>query len=401
MKNNIMKKVIALIIIAIIVTGLTVCGLGKKTSSKIASGGEVETAVKTKKENKDETVTAMHLENTSGKIIVIVDENGDEIKLSEGETLEVKEKTTDKSGEDIYILANGSSVKAEKLIGMTREVTVNSEMYNGIKKNAQQNKETTKDVVNADEKSTTSPQKENVKTSSQTQAQQSTPQQSVQAQTEAQPRSVQQQSQSQPIEQQEQSQPTEQQSQSQPKPIEPQTEAPKQANYTGYREDLDKQAAAKIIELRNGDSNAIKTPTWNEHLYKVAQVRAKELVMNFSHDSVSNARSGYNIAEACHMSEGFGMTDADMVQSAIDGWRNSQEHYDILTDGDQYAVACCQQGNAVYWVFLCGYNDTYIAENIAAIQAIEWGQPNTQKYEEKYQKYYNSFVSRYGERKIW
>lgn len=53
-------------------------------------------------------------------------------------------------------------------------------------------------------------------------------------------------------------------------------------------------------------------------------------------------------------------------------------------DGDQYAVACYQEGENVYWCFLSGNEYSYIAENIAATGAKEWELPGTAKYEENY-----------------
>lgn len=394
--NSIMKKVMVITAVSVMVTGLTACGSRKKATGDTASGGELNAAGKIEKESTEES--KMYLQNTSDEKIVLTDEEGNEITITEGETLPVKEKTTDKAGEEIYVLEDGSKIKASSVNSSAKEVvTTISSGNKGEKSSNNLSKETSKSVVKNEENITQPPTQSQPQSVTEAATQQTTQVQPKPTEVPTQPPT---QSQPQPVTEAPTQPPTQSQPQPTEAPTQPVTEAPTKASYTGYREDLDQRAAQMIVELRNSDNTAVKNPTWNEHLYKVAQIRAKELATNFSHDSTSNARSGYNIGEALTK---FDITyySSDIAQVAIDAWCNSTEHYRILTKGDTYAVACYQQGNYVYWVMLEGTTDIYIAENVSAIQASEWGQPGSPKYEEKYQKYYNSFVSQHGERNIW
>ena len=401
--NSIMKKVMVITAVSVMVTGLTACGSRKKATRDTASGGELNAAAKIEKESTEES--KMYLQNTSDEKIVLTDEKGNEITITEGETLPIKEKTTDKkTGEEIYVLEDGSKIKASSVNSSAKEVVTTISSGSKAEKDSSVSKETSKNVVKKEENIS---QIKPVETSAQpqTQSQVKSTEASAQPETQAQPTEAPTQpatqAQPQPTEA-----PTQSETQAQPQPTEapaqPVTEAPTKAGYTGYREDLDQRAAQMIIDLRNEMGVLTKNPTWNEHLYKVAQVRAKELAADFSHNSASNARSGYNVSEACTMfyaSSEF--RQFDEADAAIGNWRYSPDHYDIIMSGDQYAVSCYQKGDTVYWVCLTGAMDIYIAENSAKIGASEWGQPGTPKYEEKYQKYYNSFVSRHGERNIW
>lgn len=174
------------------------------------------------------------------------------------------------------------------------------------------------------------------------------------------------------------------------------------STYTGFRPDLDMQAKQLILEERAVSDNidAVKNPEWNEHLYKVAQARAQEIVTNFSHDSAW-AISGYNVSEAL-----TGTWNTELgAESAIYNWKNSPAHYDIMVAGDQFAVACYQQGDTLYWCCLIASKDSYIAENYAKkyadIYIEEWKSAATRTWQEAYDKEWNTFERLYGKRNIW
>ena len=144
-----------------------------------------------------------------------------------------------------------------------------------------------------------------------------------------------------------------------------------------------------------GTMTVVQNPTWNEHLYKVAQARAKEIVNNFSHDSAGGLRDGYNVSEALTY---FSISSyPEAAEKAISNWVNSSQHHKIILMGDQYAVASYQNGKYIYWVCITGGKSSYIAENFAEYLAQDWGS----EYDEMYTFYYNAFVKEHGERKIW
>lgn len=372
MRNELIKKITSIVVMTTIVVGLAACGTKRKTEQKVNSAGEVvKTDAKGNELESDE-------ETTNETKTIITSSDGETIDLSK----EQKKVEKESDGSVKYTLEDNSTVTIKKdgtvtiteSNGETKAATAKT-IESTTKKKSDKKKDTTSKTLNNTSKQTT---KNEVTQQTTNKSTQPTTPKPTQAPT-------------QPV-----TQPTTQ-------PVtEPQTTIP---SYTGYRTDLDSIAAKKIVTLRSTGSAVIKNPVWNEHLYKVAQVRAKEIATNFSHNSASDARSGYNINEALTQSftegTGYGTSNDGITQSAVDNWTNSPEHYDILMAGDQYAVACYQKDGVLYWCFLSGGEDSYIAENIAATGAREWGQPGTAKYEENYKRYYNLAVAELGERKIW
>lgn len=179
-----------------------------------------------------------------------------------------------------------------------------------------------------------------------------------------------------------------------------QNDTDKNGNYEGFRTDLDMRAKELILKERtiSNISGTDSNPTWNEHLYKVAQARAKEIVSNFSHDSAW-AMSGYVTAEAIGIVN-INTTD-DASKEIVNMWKNSYGHYCVLLGGDIFSVASYETNGKIYWVCLTANEETYIAENNADFLAKEWGAVGTSIYEEKYKKYYNSFIEYHGKRNIW
>lgn len=424
------KKLLCCIMTSMLVLSFASCGSKKTTvmeeqDSSVMTADKVyakETTSNTDKDNgvEKETETEIYLENTSGKELVIKDDSGEEIKLEEGETLAVKEKTTDEAGDEVYVLENGATVKVESVTEAAKEKTTVKQVIRNIDtakadsdtstKSGNPTKSTEKSITNQTvterqtQAATPATVEKQTAESKNIATQQKTPA-STEKQTAAPTQAVTQPATQKPTEAPTPA-PTQKPSEkATEKPTERQTEAPTTAaSYTGFRTDLDMQAKQMILELRKNEPNAEQNPVWNEHLYKVAQARAKEIVSNFSHTSNGEYKSGYNINEALtKFSISYFCDDnyKEGAKVAIDSWKNSPEHYDIMMMGNQMAVSCYQEGDYLYCVCLTGTEMYYIAENSASLGASEWGSVGSAKYEEKYKKYYDSFVSRYGERKIW
>lgn len=127
------KRIVCCIMTSMLIFSLASCGSKKTTvteeldSSVITAdkGYERETTSKNDKESKTEreAETEIYLENTSGKEVVIKDDSGKEIKLEEGETLAIKEKTTDAAGDEVYVLESGATVKVESVTEAAKEKT--------------------------------------------------------------------------------------------------------------------------------------------------------------------------------------------------------------------------------------------------------------------------------------
>lgn len=404
-RKSIIKNTIVLMMVFIMSVSLMACGSKKTKKSNTASSGEIKDIIKEEKESTQET--KIYLENTSDKEITIVDESGNEINLSKGETLAIEEKSTDKSGEEVYILTNGSTVKVSEVSQAAKEITTVNKISDTTG-----NKETEKVVLDNVKNNTIQTHTEKHQTTviqttslqnrpvTQPQTQPATqPQTQPATQPQTQPAT---QPQTQPVTQPQTQPATQPQTQPTTQPqVQPYKNPDAKPGYTGYRQDLDKKAAKLIIELRDSEAAAAKNPTWNEHLYKVAQARAKECASYFSHDSAGNYRSGYACGEALAVTQWWIYDEIDWAEDAIGLWIDSPDHHDIITQGDQYAVACYQNGNYLYWVFIGGTESFYIAENQAHFKALYWGEPGTPKYEEKYKKYYDSFTREKGERIIW
>ena len=372
--------------------GLAACGTKRKTEQKVNSAGEVvKTDAKGNELESDE-------ETANETKTIITSSDGETIDLSK----EQKKVEKESDGSVKYTLDDNSTVTIKKdgTVTITEsngetKAAMAKTIESTTKKKSDNKKDTTSKTLNNTSKQTAKTEVTQQTTNKSTQATTAKPTQTAIQPTTAKPT----QAPTQPTT----AKPTQAPTQPTIQPTtEPSTTKP---SYTGYRTDLDSIAAKKIVTLRSTGNAVIKNPVWNEHLYKVAQVRAKEIATNFSHNSASDARSGYNINEALTQSftegTGYGTSNDGITQSAVDNWTNSPAHYDILMAGDQYAVACYQKDGVLYWCFLSGGEDSYIAENIAATGAKEWGQPGTPKYEENYKRYYNLAVAELGERKIW
>lgn len=396
MRNELIKKITSIVVMSTIVVGLAACGTKRKVEQKVNSAGEV---VKTDaKGNELESDEATANETKT----IITSSDGETIDLSK----EQKKVEKESDGSVKYTLDDNSTVIIKKdgtvtiteSNGETKAATAKT-IESTTKKKSDNKKDTTSKTLNNTSKQTVKNEASQQTTNKSTQATTAKPTQAATPPTTAKPT----QAPTQTTTVKPTQAPTQPVTQPTTQPVtEPTTTKP---SYTGYRTDLDSIAAKKIVVLRSTGSAVIKNPVWNEHLYKVAQVRAKEIATNFSHNSASDARSGYNINEALTQSftegTGYGTSNDGITQSAVDNWTNSPEHYDILMAGDQYAVACYQKDGVLYWCFLSGGEESYIAENIAATGAREWGQPGTAKYEENYKRYYNLAVAELGERKIW
>ncbi len=392
MRNELIKKITSIVVMTTIVVGLAACGTKRKTEQKVNSAGEVvKTDAKGNELESDE-------ETANETKTIITSSDGETIDLSK----EQKKVEKESDGSVKYTLDDNSTVIIKKdgtvtiteSNGETKAATAKT-IESTTKKKSDKKKDTTSKTLNNTSKQTAKNEVTQQTTNKSTQATTAKPTQEPIQPTTAKPT----QAPTQPTTPKPTQAPTQPVTQPTTQPVtEPQTTKP---SYTGYRTDLDSIAAKKIVTLRSTGSAVIKNPVWNEHLYKVAQVRAKEIATNFSHNSDSDARSGYDVNEALVKFVIGSSTYNDIAQGAIDIWSNSPAHYDILMDGDQYAVACYQEGENVYWCFLSGNEYSYIAENIAATGAREWGQPGTAKYEENYKRYYNLAVAELGERKIW
>lgn len=398
MRNELIKKITSIVVMTTIVVGLAACGTKRKTEQKVNSAGEV---VKT-----DAKGNELESDEETANETIIMSSDGETIDLSK----EQKKVEKESDGSVKYTLDDNSTVTIKKdgtititeSNGETKAATAKT-IESTTKKKSDKKKDTTSKTLNNTSKQTVKNEASQQTTNKSTQATTAKPTQVATPPTTAKP--------TQAPTQTTTVKPTQAPTQPVTQPVtqpttQPVTEPPTtKPSYTGYRTDLDSIAAKKIVVLRSTGSAVIKNPVWNEHLYKVAQVRAKEIATNFSHNSASDARSGYNINEALTQSftegTGYGTSNDGITQSAVDNWTNSPEHYDILMAGDQYAVACYQKDGVLYWCFLSGGEESYIAENIAATGAREWGQPGTAKYEENYKRYYNLAVAELGERKIW
>ncbi len=120
---------------------------------------------------------------------------------------------------------------------------------------------------------------------------------------------------------------------------EPVTEAPTQPQKTQaeYLEEF-KQNYSKLRKSLYGDTVA-GNPQWNDTLYRIAKLRADEIVgYNFGHTSPNGYRNGYNTLECISQAPGY-------VES-WNGWCNSSDHYEILCNQrmDLYAVAVGEGG---------------------------------------------------------
>lgn len=140
---------------------------------------------------------------------------------------------------------------------------------------------------------------------------------------------------------------------------EPVTEAPTQPQKTQaeYLEEF-KQNYSKLRKSLYGDT-AAGNPQWSDTLYRIAKLRADEIVgYNFGHTSPNGYRNGYNTLECISQAPGY-------VES-WNGWCHSSDHYEILCNQrmDLYAVAVGEGG----CVFLTASSKDWTGEAYADAQ---------------------------------
>ena len=140
---------------------------------------------------------------------------------------------------------------------------------------------------------------------------------------------------------------------------EPVTEAPTQPQKTQaeYLEEF-KQNYSKLRKSLYGDT-AAGNPQWSDTLYRIAKLRADEIVgYNFGHTSPNGYRNGYNTLEC--------ITQDPAYRYAWEGWCESPSHYEILCNQrmDMYAVAVGEGG----CVFLTASSKDWTGEAYADAQ---------------------------------
>ncbi len=89
---------------------------------------------------------------------------------------------------------------------------------------------------------------------------------------------------------------------------------------------------------------------WDSSLTVLAQIRAKEIAQQFSHDRPGGGRVTDQVFECIYAGSGsLGTSEA-----AYDYWWVSPVHHDILleADGDRCYIAGYQTGGTTYWVLL-------------------------------------------------
>lgn len=183
--------------------------------------------------------------------------------------------------------------------------------------------------------------------------------------------------------------------------------------YEGYREDIDKELWQMVLAQEKKEGRT-RLDHYNEHLYKVAKLRAKEAAENFDHISRNGYTDGYLHSEAlaCIMVTNDTNSPKIAAENGLQSWLNSVEHKAIVVGGhvniggiEQFGdatfesgVATYQKGRCIYFACVTGSPDDYIAEKYADKHAKEWP---ASKYKEKYEKYLKGFIGAYGERKVW
>lgn len=140
---------------------------------------------------------------------------------------------------------------------------------------------------------------------------------------------------------------------------EPVTEAPTQPQKTQaeYLEEF-KQNYSKLRKSLYGDT-AAGNPQWSDTLYRIAKLRADEIVgYNFGHTSPNGYLNGYNTLEC--------ITQDPAYRYAWEGWCESPSHYEILCNQrmDLYAVAVGEGG----CVFLTASSKDWTGEAYADIE---------------------------------
>lgn len=392
-RGKVLAGAIAVLVIAVMVV-VTILGIGDKEATATASSGNASAGnlKKDQKEegknkkydnseeettsnpeiNAEEDETVMQVTVTSDDTTVIQNPDGTTSILNPGETLNIVKEVTNENEEKMYQLDNGGYVSAEKVsTPVTKPVsnpTVNS--------NSANNPQTEAPTVSQEQSQTPAP------TPKPTEAPNPKP-------TEA---------------------PT-------PKPTEAPTQAPTEAptqpqnpwlTYEGYREEEIEIFKSKLVALRQSEipkygysseyATRYMNPQWNDTLYRIAKERAKEIAQdypkNFDHVRAGNYLNGYNLGEniiTCHYIQG------GYAAEIFKNWCSSEGHYaNLVSGGDQYAIAFYQKDGKVYGVFLAGDSNNYKVENFAAYYSEDWQDDGYASQQQAYNWLYNSFVQTHG-----
>lgn len=397
-RGKVLAGAIAVLVIATMVV-VTILGIGDRETSATASSGnassgnikkekdsgstkkkteplEEETTSSPEESITGEQETVMQVTVTSDETTVIQNPDGTTSTLNPGETLNIVKEVTNENGEKMYQLDNGGYVSAEKVsTPVTKPVSSSS-----VNSNSANNPQTDATTVSQEQPQTQAP------TSKPAEVPTAAP---VQPQT--------------PV-------PT-------PKPTEAPTQAPTEAptqpqnpwlTYEGYREEEIEIFKSKLVALRQSEipkygylseyATRYMNPQWNDTLYRIAKERAKEIAQdypkNFDHVSAGNYLSGYNLGEniiTCHYIQG------GYAAEIFRNWCSSEGHYaNLVSGGDQYAIAFYQKDGKVYGVFLAGDSNSYKVESYAAYYSEDWQEDGYASQQQAYNWLYNTFVQTYG-----
>ena len=117
---------------------------------------------------------------------------------------------------------------------------------------------------------------------------------------------------------------------------------------------FDRARAEKVFALSNQQriENGVTSVSWDEELYEVACMRAKELLANYSHIRLE---TGTTVMEEFGIWENLNRLWGDVSPEAtVNSWMNSENHRNNLlrSTHTKTAVACIQAGRYCYYVQL-------------------------------------------------
>lgn len=126
------------------------------------------------------------------------------------------------------------------------------------------------------------------------------------------------------------------------------------AQKNGFDRGKAEEAFAKVNEQRA--ANGVQALVWDESLYDLACVRAKEIVSNFSHQRPDGSYIG-DIMISQYGASGCGENIASNYKSTsnlVNGWLNSQGHKENMLNSRFTAgvMACYCYNGSYYWVNL-------------------------------------------------
>ena len=138
-----------------------------------------------------------------------------------------------------------------------------------------------------------------------------------------------------------------------------------------------------------------RNPQWNDTLYRIAKERAREIADNFSHNSAGDYFRGYwNIGENI---SGGSISYDGYAEQIYAGWYQSSGHYtNMVSGGDQYAVAFYQKNGIIYGVFLAADTNMYCVENYASYYSAAWKELGFTSQQQAYDWLYNAFITSHG-----